>query len=145
MSVDNKHADLTGKAIGAFYKVYNTLGYGFSEKVYENALALELRKLGLRVESQQPITVYYDHEVIGQFFADIVVNETVILELKAVHELVAEHEAQLLNYLKATLIEVGLLLNFGPTPEVKRKVYDNQRKGSLSWIREQNTDSQPQQ
>jgi GxxExxY protein len=145
VSVDNKHADLTGKAIGAFYKVYNTLGYGFSEKVYENALALELRKLGLRVESQQPITVYYDHEVIGQFFADIVVNETVILELKAVHELVAEHEAQLLNYLKATLIEVGLLLNFGPTPEVKRKVYDNQRKGSLSWIREQNTDSQPQQ
>jgi GxxExxY protein len=143
VTVDNKHADLTGRVIGAFYKVYNTLGYGFSEKVYENALALELRKLGLRVESQQPITVYYDHEVIGQFFADIVVNETIILELKAVHELVAEHEAQLLNYLKATLIEVGLLLNFGPTPEVKRKVYDNQRKGSLSWIREQNTDNQP--
>jgi GxxExxY protein len=143
VSAENKHADLTRKVIGAFYKVYNTLGYGFSEKVYENALALELRKLGLRVDSQQPITVYYDHEVIGQFFADIVVNETVILELKAVHELVAEHEAQLLNYLKATLVEVGLLLNFGPTPEVKRKVYDNQRKGSLSWIREQNTDNQP--
>jgi GxxExxY protein len=143
VTVDNKHADLTRKVIGAFYKVYNTLGYGFSEKVYENALALELRKLGLRVESQQPITVYYDHEVIGQFLAAIVVNETIILELKAVHELVAEHEAQLLNYLKATLTEVGLLLNFGPTPEVKRKVYDNQRKGSLSWIREQNTDNQP--
>jgi GxxExxY protein len=141
--VDNKHADLTRRVIGAFYQVYNTLGYGFSEKIYENALALEPRKLGLRVESQRAITVYYDHELIGQFFSDIVVNETIILELKAVHELLAEHEAQLLNYLKATLIEVGLLLNFGPTPEVKRKVYDNQRKGSLSWIREQNTDSQP--
>jgi GxxExxY protein len=130
---EGKHADLTEKIIGAFYKVYNTLGYGFSEKVYENALAHELRKLGLQVEPQARIVVYYDGEVVGEYQADLVVNGVVIVELKAVRQLTEEHEAQLLNYLKATPIEVGLLLNFGPKAEIKRRVYDNERKGSLSW------------
>jgi GxxExxY protein len=130
---DGKHADLTEKIIGAFYKVYNTLGYGFSEKVYENALAIELRKLGLKVEQQARIVVYYESEVVGEYQADLVVNDVVIVELKAARQLADEHEAQLLNYLKATPIEVGLLLNFGPKAEIKRKVYDNERKGSLAW------------
>ena len=136
---EGKHADLTEKIIGAFYKVYNTLGYGFSEKVYENALAHELRKLSLKVEPQARIVVYYDGEIVGEYQADLVVNGVVIVELKAVRQLADEHEAQLLNYLKATPIEVGLLLNFGPKAEIKRKVYDNERKGSLEWT-QMNTD-----
>jgi GxxExxY protein len=128
-----KHADVTEKIIGAFFTVYNRLGYGFSEKVYENALALELEIAGLKVEQQKRITVYYDGQVVGEYAADIVANEVVIIELKAVRQLLKEHEAQLLNYLKATMIEVGLLLNFGPKAEFKRKVYDNERKGSLTW------------
>jgi GxxExxY protein len=131
---DGKHADITGKVIGAFFKVYNTLGYGFNEKVYENALAIELRKAGLKAVKQQEIVVYYDGENVGDYRTDIVVNDVVIVELKAARELAEEHEAQLLNYLKATTIEVGLLLNFGVKAEHKRKVYDNDRKGSLSWI-----------
>jgi len=134
---EGKHAELTEKIIGAFYAVYRHLGYGFSEKVYENSLALELRKLGLQVEQQKPIEVYYDGQVVGEYFVDILVNETVILELKAAHQLAKDHEAQLLNYLKATTVEVGLLLNFGPKAEFKRKVYDNDRKGTLDWMRMQ--------
>ncbi|NTU63896.1 MAG: GxxExxY protein [Chloroflexi bacterium] len=131
---DGKHADITGKIIGAFFKVYNTLGYGFNEKVYENALAIELRKAGLNAVKQQEIVVYYEGEEVGEYRADLMVNEAVIVELKAVRELAEEHEAQLLNYLKATAIEVGLLLNFSTKAEHKRKVYDNDCKGSLSWI-----------
>jgi len=131
---DGKPADITGKIIGAFFKVYNTLGYGFNEKVYENALAIELRKAGLKVVKQQEIVVYYDGENVGDYRTDIVVNDVVIVELKAVRELAEEHEAQLLNYLKATTIAVGLLLHFGVKAEHKRKVYDNDRKGSLTWI-----------
>jgi GxxExxY protein len=130
-----KYADLTEKIIGAFFKVYNALGYGFPEKVYEKAMVLELAKLGLQVEQQKQVTVYYDGQVVGEYCADLVVNDVVIVELKAVQQLLAEHEAQLLNYLKATTIEVGLLLNFGPKPTFKRKVYDNERKGSLAWVR----------
>jgi GxxExxY protein len=131
---DGKHADITGKVIGAFFKVYNTLGYGFNEKVYENALAIELRKAGLKVVKQQEIVVYYDGENVGDYRTDIVVDDVVIVELKAARELAEEHEAQLLNYLKATTLEVGLLLNFGVKAEHRRKVYDNDRKGTLSWI-----------
>lgn len=130
-----KHTDLTEKIIGAFFKVYNTLGYGFSEKVYENTMAIELRKAELRVEQQKSIVVYYDSDVVGEYAADILINEAVILELKAVRTLLEEHQAQLLNYLKATIVEVGLLLNFGPKAKCKRKVYDNERKGSLTWIK----------
>ena len=134
---DGKHADITGKVIGAFFKVYNTLGYGFSEKVYENALAIELRKAGLELVKQQEIVVYYEGENVGDYRTDIVVNDAVIVELKAVRELADEHEAQLLNYLKATTIEVGLLLNFGARAEHKRKIYENHRKGSLAGITSQ--------
>jgi GxxExxY protein len=133
MAFDGKHSDLTEKIIGIFFKVYNQLGYGFTEKVYENALAIELRKSGLKVAQQEPIKVYYDGYLVGEYTADIVVNESVMLELKAVRQICDDHEAQLLNYLKATPIEVGLLLNFGPKAQYKRKVFDNERKGSMSW------------
>ncbi len=133
--LQGKHTNLTEKVIGAFYKVYNTLGYGFTEKVYENALAIELTKLGLHVGQQKDIAVYYDGQSVGDYVADLVIEEAVLVELKAARHLAEEHEAQLLNYLKATPIEVGLLLNFGPQAEFKRKVYDNERKGSLSWTR----------
>ncbi len=124
-----KHGDLTRQIIGVFYDVYRVLGYGFLEKVYENALAIRLRKAGFTVVQQQPIRVYFDGEVVGEYFADLVVNGLVIVEVKAVQKLAPEHEAQLLNYLKATCYEVGLLLNFGPRPQVVRKAYDNRRKG----------------
>lgn len=130
------HTAITEAIIGQFYRVYNELGYGFLEKVYENALALALRKAGLNVKQQHPIDVYFDGEIVGKYEADLVVNDLIILELKAARTLSPEHEAQLLNYLKATRNEVGLLLNFGATKaEVKRKAFSNSRKGSLSWAK----------
>lgn len=132
---DYKHSDLTEVIIKGFYTVYNALGYGFLEKVYANALALELRALGLDGVQEQRIAVYYHEAQIGEYAADLVVNDAVIVELKAVKTLLEEHEAQLLNYLKATPYEVGLLLNFGPKPEVKRKAFANDRKGTLSWLK----------
>ena len=125
---DLKHSDTTGKIIKAFYKVYNTLGYGFLEKVYENALAIELREMGLNVSQQQPIKVYYGGNLVGSYFADLIIEGCVILELKAAEAVCEAHEAQLLNYLKATEIEVGMLLNFGLKPEYKRKIFTNDRK-----------------
>ncbi len=129
-----KHTDITELIIKAFYTVYNTLGYGFQEKVYRNALVIELRKLGLEVIQEARIAVYYDGKLVGEYFADLLVAGTVLVELKAVRKLAEEHEAQLLNYLKATFYEVGLLLNFGPKPEIKRKAFDNSRKGSMHWL-----------
>jgi GxxExxY protein len=123
-----KHVELTEKIIKIFYKVYNTLGYGFLEKIYENAMMIEFRKEGIPAVSQSPIKVLYEDEIIGEYFADVLVDRKVILEIKAAKNLVTDHEAQILNYLKATDIEVGLLLNFGPEPVVKRKVFDNIRK-----------------
>lgn len=123
-----KHPKLTDKIIGIFYRVYNKLGYGFLEKIYEKAMMIEFERDGIRVESQYPIKVHYDGEVIGEYFSDILVNDKVIAEIKATKHLAAEHEAQLLNYLKATQIEVGLLLNFGLKPEFIRKAFDNKRK-----------------
>ena len=125
---DFKNKELTEKIIKIFYKVYNKLGYGFLEKVYENALMIELRKEDIYAVNQSPIKVSYDGEIIGEYYADILVEGKVLLEIKAARNLAEEHEAQLLNYLKATDSEVGLLLNFGPKPEVKRKVFDNVRK-----------------
>jgi GxxExxY protein len=126
MSADNyKHSDITEKIIKAYYDVYNTLGYGFLEKVYENAMLIELRGMGLSVEKQKPISVSYHGKEVGEYYADIVVNECVIIELKAAEALCEEHEYQLINYLKATDIEVGLLLNFGKEPEIKRRVFAN--------------------
>jgi len=131
-----KHKALTQQIIGAFYTVYNSLGYGFLEKVYENALAIELRALGLKVEQQARIAVYYAGEVVGEYYADLLINDTVILELKATRTIAPDHDAQLLNYLKATPYEVGLLLNFGAEPQIKRKTYDNDRKGDMDWVKE---------
>jgi GxxExxY protein len=122
-----KHEDLTERIIAAFYHVYNTLGWGFLEKVYRNALLHELRKRGLDVVPNHQIDVFYDGVHVGEYFADLVVEGAVILELKAAEQLSPEHEAQLLNYLKATNIDVGLLLNFGPKPQVRRKVFETAR------------------
>ena len=126
-----KHEQLTEQIIKGFYTVYRALGYGFLEKVYENSLAIELRKMKLEVVQQAEIKVYYAGVAVGEYYADLLVADAVIVEVKAVRALLKEHEAQLLNYLKATPYEVGLLLNFGPKPEIKRKVYDNERKGGL--------------
>ncbi|MGD9929418.1 MAG: GxxExxY protein [Mangrovibacterium sp.] len=122
------HEELTDLILKSFYKVYNRLGYGFLEKVYENALLLELRTQGVECESQRPITVYYDEVPVGEYFADIIVEDMIILELKAAENICENHEYQLLNYLKATKIELGFLLNFGKHPGFKRKIYSNQRK-----------------
>lgn len=116
------HDDLTNKIICAFFNVYNSLGHGFLEKVYENALAIELGKLDLHVTQQERVKVFYDGIQVGDYCADIIVDEIVILELKSSALLKNEHFAQLKNYLKATGKEVGLLLNFGKTPEFKRVV-----------------------
>ncbi|MFA6215059.1 MAG: GxxExxY protein [Patescibacteria group bacterium] len=123
--------------IRAFYNVYNELGYGFLEKVYENAMAIELFRLGLLCRRQVPIKVYYHENLVGDYFADIVAGDKIILELKAAENLCPEHEAQLLNYLKATEFEVGLLFNFGKQPQFKRKIYDNKIKNNRTRI---NTD-----
>jgi GxxExxY protein len=125
---DAKYKNLTEKIIKIFYKVYNNLGYGFLEKVYENAMMIEFKRIGIPVVSQFAIKVVYESEVIGEYFADGLVDNKVIVEIKASKSLAVENEAQLLNYLKATDIEVGLLLNFGPKPDFKRKVFDNIRK-----------------
>ncbi|WP_445957273.1 GxxExxY protein [Yeosuana sp.] len=126
MKNDNyKHSDITEKIIKCFYKVYNHLGYGFLEKVYENAMFIELKSLGLFVEKQKQIIVYYEEVKVGEYYADLIVSESVIVELKAAESLCEEHEFQLINYLKATEIEVGLLLNFGKEPIFKRKIFTN--------------------
>lgn len=118
----------TDRIIGAFYKVYRVLGYGFLERVYQNALFLELLSLGFDCKAQYPINVYYEGHLVGEYIADILVKGNIILELKAVKELSPDHEAQLLNYLKATQMELGLLLNFGTRPQVKRKIFLNKNK-----------------
>jgi GxxExxY protein len=128
MQDEYKHRELTDVIICCFYTVYNTLGFGFLEKVYENALMAELQNRGIAATAQSPISVFYGNRQVGEFFADILVENAVIIELKAVKTLVPEHEAQLLNYLKGTEIEVGLLLNFGPQPQVKRRCFENSRK-----------------
>ena len=117
--------DITEKRIGAAYKVANTLGAGFLEKVYENALAIELKKSGLSVKQQYSLPVYYEDQLVGNYFADLLVEDSVIVELKAVRELVSEFSAQVINYLKAARIKTGLLINFGkPKIEIKR-LYNN--------------------
>ena len=120
-----KHAEITEEILNAFYKVYNTLGYGFLEKVYENALFYELNKRGLSCVKQKKILVHYENHEVGEYYADLYVEDKVIIELKAAELLREEHEAQLINYLKATDIEVGLLLNFGKTPQFVRKIFSN--------------------
>jgi GxxExxY protein len=120
--------ELTGKIIKIFYKVYNTLGYGFIEQIYHNAMIIELSAAGMNVETEKPVAVYYDGKVVGNFEADLVVEEKVILEFKAKEAVHEAHEAQLINYLRATNIEIGLLLNFGRKPDFKRKYFSNKNK-----------------
>jgi GxxExxY protein len=135
-TTDFAHASVTEAIIGAFYRVYNEMGYGFLEKVYENAMVIALMDSGLTVVQQAPIQVHFAGRVVGRYDADLLVNDLVIVELKVANAIAPEHEAQLLNYLKATPYEVGLLLNFSPTKaEVKRKAFRNDRKGSLSWTK----------
>ncbi|MGE3801812.1 MAG: GxxExxY protein [Candidatus Kapaibacterium sp.] len=122
------HQNLTSYVIGCFYTVYNALGYGFLESVYERALKIELERNGTLVERQSKIEVFYGHDLVGEFYADLLVNNSVIIELKATERLHPQHEAQLLNYLKATSVEVGLLLNFGEHPQIIRRIYSNDRK-----------------
>jgi GxxExxY protein len=122
------YKDVTDKIIQAFYKVYNDLGFGFLEKVYENALFIELTRMDLFCVKQKRIKVYYQEQIVGDYFADLIVSECVIIELKAAENLCQEHELQLINYLKATHIEVGLLLNFGKKPEFRRKIFTNDNK-----------------
>jgi GxxExxY protein len=116
-----KHQELTEKIIQCCFKVHNTLGFGFLEKVYENALVIELSKAGLDAKQQYPIQVYYEGEVVGDYQADVLVENKVILELKSIDRIADIHEIQLKNYLKATGIEVGLLINFGKSVEIRRK------------------------
>lgn len=125
MLIETEENFITEKIIGAAYKVARTLGYVFLEKVYENAMVLELRKIGLMVKNQFPISVFYEGKVIGEYFADLFVESSVIVELKTVSEIAPIHKAQLLNYLRATKIKTGLLINFGASKvEVKRLLND---------------------
>ena len=122
------YEDKTKKIIKAFYKVYNTLGYGFLEKVYQRALLIELREMGFNCKEEAPVKVYYEGINVGDYRADIIVDDCVIIENKAAESLCEANEFQLINYLKATEIEVGLLLNFGKKPEFRRKIFTNDRK-----------------
>ena len=131
MSIDNKylHSEITDIIIKCFYNVYNKLGFGFLEKVYENALLIELRETGLSATNQLPVDVYYKNLRVGSYYADILVEHKVIIELKAGDAtIIEEHELQLINYLRATEIEVGLLLLFGKKPQFKRKLFTNDLK-----------------
>ena len=131
MNKNYKHTEITGLILKAFFKVYNTLGYGFLEKVYENAMLIEIRKLGLKCSNQLPVEVFYDDQIVGDYTADILVEELVIVELKAIETLAPIHETILVNYLKGTELEVGLLLNFGPKPQYRRRVLTNEYLESL--------------
>ncbi len=127
MNADNTgllDADITGQVIGTFYDVFRELGPGFLESVYENSMALALREHGVTVVQQAPLRVTFHKQVVGEFRADLLVDSRLIVEIKAVTKLVPAHETQLVNYLKATGIRVGLLMNFGPVPEFKRRVFD---------------------
>jgi len=114
--------------VQSFFTVYNQLGYGFLEKVYENALLLELTERGLEVLQQEPIEVFYRGQVMGDYYADLLVAKSVIVEVKAVEHIALEHEAQVINYLKATNINIGFVVNFGKQPEIKRKIYETARR-----------------
>ena len=125
------HKSITDKILKVYYDVYNELGYGFLEKVYQNAMYFELKSLGYKVEAQKQIKVYYKKQLVGEYYSDLLVEDKVIVELKATELLMNAHVAQIINYLKGTPIEVGLLLNFGEQPEFKRFIYTNDRKINL--------------
>ena len=126
--MDLKHKELTDGILKTFYEVYNELGYGFLEKVYQNSMYIEMKNKGYQVEAQNKIKVYYKGTEVGEYYADLMVENLVILELKAVDYIVKDFENQILNYLRSTDCEVGLLLNFGKKPEFRRKIFENNRK-----------------
>jgi GxxExxY protein len=128
VNLSYKHSELSEMIIGVFYDVYNELGYGFLESVYRNSLQLALLGKGLQIQIEVAVPVFFRAKNVGNFRADMVVNECVLLELKTAEAISVAHEAQLLNYLRATNLEVGLILNFGPKAHVRRLAYDNSRK-----------------
>ena len=128
-----KHKEITDLIIKSFYEVYNELGSGFLESVYEKAMGIVLQQYNLKVEYQKGIAVYFRGKVVGEFRADLIVNDKVIVELKAVRSLEPGHEAQLINYLKATSMEVGMLMNFGHMPVFQRFAFDNNRKQAADF------------
>lgn len=123
-----KHSELTETIIGVFYDVYNELGHGFLESVYRNSMRLALIEKGLSVETEVPIAVFFRGNNVGDFRADLIVEKSILLELKTAEAIVKTHEAQILNYLRSTVLEIGLILNFGPKPQVRRLLFDNDRK-----------------
>ena len=127
-SIELIHSELTEKIIGVFYDVYNELGYGFLESTYAEATVIALEQAGLVVQREYPVPVWFRGVRVGQYFADVMVNEKILLELKTARNIDSAHEAQLLHYLRATEIEVGLLLNFGVRPQFRRLLFDNVRK-----------------
>lgn len=133
-----QYANITEQIIAAAFKVHNTLGFGYLEKVYENALMIELRKRGLFAQQQMPVPVYYEDELVGDYNADILVENCIIVELKAVENLHPKHEVQLVNYLTAIRLDVGLLINFGDRVTIKRKYRVYRPKGSTDndWTEE---------
>lgn len=133
---DLLHKEISKPILKIFYDVYNQLGYGFLEKIYQNAMYFELIEQGYKVEAQKQIKVYFKNKLVGEFYADLLVEDTIILELKSCECLVNAHVAQLMNYLKSTKIEVGLVLNFGESPDFKRLVYTNNRKQNLKNLSE---------
>ncbi|WP_278034342.1 GxxExxY protein [Flavobacterium nitratireducens] len=126
------HKKITDDILKVYFDIYNHLGYGFLEKVYQNAMYFELQKKGYKVEAQKSIKVYLKGQLIGEYYADLLIEDRIIIELKACELLMSVHVAQLMNYLKATKVEVGLLLNFGEEPEFKRIIYTNDRKKNLN-------------
>ncbi len=125
-----KHKELTDQIIQSFYKVYNELGTGFLETVYENSLVLVLRERGLKVDQQKELKVKFRDVIVGDYRTDLIIDDKIIIEIKAVSKLIKAHEAQLIHYLKATGIEVGIILNFGDSPEFKRMIFSKNKKGS---------------
>jgi GxxExxY protein len=130
MAIDSnyKHSELTDAVIRVFYDVYNELGFGFLESVYRNSLRLALLEKGLSVEQEVAVSVFFRGHNVGDFRADLVVNKTILVELKTAEQIVAAHESQVLNYLRSTALELGIILNFGPKPQVRRLLLDNSRK-----------------
>jgi GxxExxY protein len=131
-----RHGHTTRLLLQAFYEVYNVLGYGFLERVYQNSMVIAARQLGLRIDQQVPIRVHFNGVLVGEYVADLLADNAVLVELKAARAIAEEHAAQLLNYLKATPYEVGLLLNFGPKPEHMRLILNNSRKGGFAWLKD---------
>ena len=125
------HQSITNTILKVYCEVYNELGHGFLEKVYQNAMYFELKARGLKVESQKEIKVYFKQQLVGEYYSDLIVENKVIIELKATEVLMNAHVAQTINYLKATPIEIGILLNFGSEPEFKRLIYTNNKKSNL--------------